>query len=167
VFDVCLDSVRRLCYKSYKRSIEHSYDADAEPTDPTDVMEDPMSAAVAWELDPRPARPQLRLVPTGDAVAARPAAPVRLTRRGRLAITLTVAAVIAVFAFLMAPGPSVPTTTIDHAATVAAGQTLSEIAATQLPKLAVSEAVAQIQLANNLNTSDVHAGQTLLIPRVG
>jgi LysM repeat protein len=47
---------------------------------------------------------------------------------------------------------------------VQSGQTLSEIAATQLPDLPVAEAVAQIQLANDLASDQVHAGQTLRIP---
>jgi hypothetical protein len=55
---------------------------------------------------------------------------------------------------------------IDHATTVLAGQTLSEVAATQLPSLPIHNAVARIQLANGLNTSQVHAGQVLLIPKL-
>ena len=56
-------------------------------------MEDSMSAAVAWDLSSRgqSARPQLRLVPTGRDV--RPAH-LRLSRRGRLAVTLVVAAAV-------------------------------------------------------------------------
>jgi spore coat polysaccharide biosynthesis predicted glycosyltransferase SpsG len=53
---------------------------------------------------------------------------------------------------------------IDHATIVSAGQTLSEVAATQLPSLPIRDAVARIQLANGLNASQVHAGQSLLIP---
>jgi hypothetical protein len=53
---------------------------------------------------------------------------------------------------------------IDHATTVLAGQTLSEVAAHQLPSLSIQNAVARIQLANDLNTLQVHAGQSLLIP---
>ena len=126
-----------------------------------------MSAAAAWDLAPAATRPQLRLVPTGDAVDCRPAPRLRLTRRGRLSITLTVLAVATWVAFLLAPGPSVRELTIDHAVTVSAGQTLSEVAEAQLPKLPVSQGIVQIQLANNLSTTDVHAGQSLLIPRIG
>jgi len=130
-------------------------------------MEDTMSAAVAWDLAPASTRPQLRLVPTGDAVVCRPAPRMRLTRRGRLSITLSVLAVVTWVAFLLAPGPSVQGLTIDHAVTVSAGQTLSEVAQAQLPKLPVNQGIVQIQVANNLSTTDVHAGQSLLIPRVG
>lgn len=135
-----------------------------------------MSAAVAWDLAPaparipaRPGRPQLRLVPTGDAVVAPARRPLRLNRRGRLALTLLVAFTVAAFALVLFSGGEAGSVmpAIDHATTVSAGQTLSEIAARQLPQLPVSDGVARIQLANNLSTLDVHAGQTLLIPRVG
>jgi LysM repeat protein len=55
---------------------------------------------------------------------------------------------------------------IDHATTVSQGQTLSEVAAVQLPTLPVRDAVAHIQLANSLSSSQVHAGQILLIPAI-
>lgn len=131
-----------------------------------------MSAAVAWDVAPAPTpaqvratRPQLVSVPCGEAVPAVPLAPLRLTRAGRLAITLTilVAAVVASIA-LLSGGASA--TVIDHSTTVQAGQTLSEVAAQQLPGLPVADAVARIQVANDLTSSEVHVGQSLLIPTV-
>ena len=135
-----------------------------------------MSAAVAWDLGAtptrvptRPARPRLVLVPTGDAVPAPVDGGLRLTRAGRLLITLTVAAVLlAVTALVLAGsagGASVPVA--DHAVTVVEGQTLSEVAARELPALPVAEAVAQLQLANNLPSTQVHAGQVLVVPALG
>ena len=47
---------------------------------------------------------------------------------------------------------------------VQAGQTLSEIAVRELPDLPMGTAGAEIQIANKLNTSHVHAGQQLVIP---
>ena len=127
-----------------------------------------MSAAVAWELAPtpgrmpsRPVRPQLRLVGPGERAFV---PDTRLTRRGRLLITLVVSAAAMALAVGIATSVSAAAPQIDHATTVFAGQTLSEVAATQLPGLAIDEAVAQIQLANGLNTLQVHAGQSLLIP---
>jgi predicted Zn-dependent protease len=73
------------------------------------------------------------------------------------AAALTLAVVLATSVSAAAPQ-------IDHATTVSAGQTLSEVAAAQLPGLPINEAVARIQLANGLNTSQVRAGQLLLIP---
>ena len=139
----------------------------------TAPMEDQMSAAVAWDVAPapvrvpvRPARPQLVSMPTGTAVPEVPAAPLRITRAGRLALTLTVVvAAVALAVALFSGGASA--TVIDHSTTVGTGQTLSEIATQQLPQLPTAEAVAQLQIANDLTGSDIHAGQTLLIPRVG
>ena len=127
-----------------------------------------MSAAVAWGLDPTPgrmpsrtARPQLRLVgPAERAVVPT----MQLTRRGRLFITLVVLAAAMALAVGVASSVSATGPQIDHATTVFAGQTLSEVAAAQLPGLPINDAVARIQLANDLNTSQVHAGQRLLIP---
>lgn len=136
-----------------------------------------MSAAVAWDISAaparmpaRPGRPHLVAVPCGDAVRPLPVAPLRLTRGGRLAITLGVAgallvALIAVSVALL-PAPS-SAMVIDHSTTVLQGQTLSEIATRQLPMLPVADAVARIQVANNLTTNQVRAGQSLLIPAVG
>lgn len=132
-----------------------------------------MSAAVAWDVAPapvrmpvRPVRPQLVSVPTGEDVVIRPAAPLRLTRTGRLAVTVTVVVAAVVLAIsLLSSGASA--TVIDHSTTVQAGQTLSEVAAAQLPQLPITEAVARIQVANDLAGSDVHAGQSLLIPAAG
>ncbi len=44
------------------------------------------------------------------------------------------------------------------------GQTLSEIAAAQLPDLSVSNGIVAIQVANELNSAQVSAGQHLVIP---
>jgi LysM repeat protein len=124
-----------------------------------------MSAAVAWDLSSRgrPARPQLRLVPTGRDVRA---TPMRLSRRGRLAVTVVVlTAVLAVTVVLAAgSGAAEP---VQRTTTVSSGQTLSEVAAEQLPELPLGEGVLQLQLANHLSSTQVHAGQTLLIPAAG
>ena len=131
-----------------------------------------MSAAVAWDVAPapvrvpaRPVRPQLVSVPCGDEVVTRRPAPLKLTRAGRLAITLTVlltALAIAVAAF----SGDASASGIDHSTSVRPGQTLSEVAAEQLPALPIADAIARIQVANNLTSTDVHAGQDLLIPSV-
>lgn len=132
-----------------------------------------MSAAVAWGLAPSPtrmpsrtARPQLRLVGPAERASV-PAT--RLSRRGRLLITLMVSAAAVTLALVLATSVSAAAREIDapqinNVTTVSAGQTLSEVAAAQLPGLPVSEGVARIQLANGLNTSQVQAGQSLLIP---
>ena len=90
----------------------------------------------------------------------------RLARRGRLLITLLISATALAMAVGFASSVSSNGPQIDHATTVFAGQTLSEVAAAQLPGLSINEAVAQIQLANGLSTTQVHAGQSLLIPSI-
>jgi predicted Zn-dependent protease len=84
-------------------------------------------------------------------------------------VTLTVAAALVALAvaLLGGGGAAAVAPAADHATTVRAGQTLSQIAVEQLPGMPISEAVAQIQLANNLPSAHVHAGQTLLIPAAG
>jgi LysM repeat protein len=81
-----------------------------------------------------------------------------------MALMATVA--VAALAVLLATSVDAAAPQIHHATTVVAGQTLSEVAAAQLPGLPIRDAVAQIQLANGLNSSQVHAGQSLLIPAV-
>jgi len=136
-----------------------------------------MSAAVISALAPEPdrmpsptARPRLRLVGPdervvpGERICARALPARRLTRRGRLFITLVATVAVATLAVVLATSVDAALPQIDHATTVSAGQTLSEVAAAQLPSLSVQDAVARIQLVNGLNTSQVHAGQSLLIP---
>src|SRR6476660_2966018 len=73
-------------------------------------MEDPMSAAVAWDVSVaparmpvRPTRPHLVAVPCRDEIAPGPARPLRLTRAGRLTITLTAVAVLVAVAIALLP----------------------------------------------------------------
>ena len=132
-----------------------------------------MSAAVAWDVSTapvrvpvRPTRPRLTSVPCGPDVVERPAAPLRITRAGRLLITTTVLVALVALAVAFFSGGASATAS-GHSTTVRQGQTLSEIATTQLPGLPVADAVARIQVANDLTSDQVHAGQTLLIPAIG
>lgn len=124
------------------------------------------------------ARPYLVLVPTGrDAAGAnrvwarsgqqvRPfslRSPMRLTRFGRLVRTLLVASVIALLAVGLA-GQFASATGDPRTVTVQSGQTLSGIAARELPALTVADGIVRLQVANGLSTSQVHAGQRLVIP---
>ncbi|MGV1008760.1 MAG: LysM peptidoglycan-binding domain-containing protein [Dermatophilaceae bacterium] len=116
----------------------------------------------------RPGRPTLRLVPGGADVPTATKTGPRI-RRARLAVALAVVAVAAV-AVLWASGltrAGSASQPVRRVVAVQAGQTLSHIAARELPELPVGTAVAEIQLANRLNTTQVHAGQHLLIPEVG
>lgn len=110
-------------------------------------------------------RRHLRLVPTGPEVQVAPRRS-RLTRRGRLAVTLLVTAAVLTLAVTMASGLGAPTGVAQPVVTVAPGQTLSEVAAAELPQLPVRDAVVQLQLANGLNSLQVHAGQVLVVPSI-
>jgi len=129
-----------------------------------------MSAALALdplalpERAPAPSRPRLQLVPTGPDVVGRP---VRTSRRGRLARTVGVVLIAAALAWTGVTAVTAGAAAPQHTVTVEAGQTLSSIAARELPDLPVREGVAQIQLANGLSSSDVHVGQVLQIPAIG
>jgi negative regulator of sigma E activity len=110
-------------------------------------------------------RPQLCLVPTGpDVVATR--RPVRVTRRGRLVRSGLAAAVTLAVVWTVLSAVTAGAAT-SHLVTVSRGQTLSQIAGQQLPGLPLRDGVAALQLANGLNTSDIHAGQVLTVPDAG
>ncbi|WP_427385171.1 LysM peptidoglycan-binding domain-containing protein [Janibacter sp. G56] len=112
-----------------------------------------------------PTRPRLVLVPTGADAVARPAVRLRLTRTGRLAITVMIVLISLVAAVLMAAGvgsAAAPAPTV----TVEAGQTLSSVAAAELPELPVDRAIAEFQVVNNLAGSQVRAGQELIVPQL-
>ncbi|WP_347353317.1 LysM peptidoglycan-binding domain-containing protein [Intrasporangium sp.] len=116
---------------------------------------------------PRLERPRLVLVPTGPTArrscGPAPAGPLRVTRRGRLLLLLGVTLLLAAAGLTAATMlTSAPTRT--HAVTVQAGQTLSGIAAGELPGVPLRDAIVEIQLANSLSTDQVHSGQTLMIP---
>src|SRR5450631_3038678 len=128
------------------------------------VLEDVMSAGAVGVFVPQPVRmpsrtvhPRLRLVDSGERVGAdertglgaRPSGvrteasssqAIRLTRWGRLVMTLMAALAVTILAVA--------------------------VATTQLPSLPIHNAVARIQLANGLSSSQVHAGQLLLIPKL-
>lgn len=79
-------------------------------------------------------------------------------------LTVLALAVTFVVAFVVLSVTAPGATSIDRHVTVRPGETLSGIAARELPEVAVSEGVAQIQLANNLSSPYLAAGQDLAIP---
>jgi LysM repeat protein len=120
---------------------------------------DPTDLGYAGSSAPR--RPHLVVV-SGAARTASDAGSVRLTRRGRLALLLLVLAVAAVLSLtgLRGAGASEPLRSV----TVAPGQTLSQIALAELPTMSISQGIVAIQMANDLSTAQVSAGQQLVIP---
>ena len=130
-------------------------------------------SAIAWDptdLGPtRPVpgrRPRLVVLEGGaaggrSARAAQPA--LRITRRGRLLLlvlaTLALTAVLGLRG-LGGAGAVEPA----HVVAVTPGQTLSEIAARELPSMSISDGIVAIQIANGLSSAQVRAGQQLVVP---
>lgn len=114
-----------------------------------------------------PRRRHLTIVPAAQS-APPPTLALRLTRVGRLAVTLTVGCVmaLAVAVLLVGPGAAAGGPGIEREIAVLPGQTLSQIAADQLPGLSIRQGIAQLVLANNLPSVQITAGQHLLIPAV-
>ncbi|MDV3222796.1 LysM peptidoglycan-binding domain-containing protein [Intrasporangium sp.] len=121
------------------------------------VLHLPVSAPPA----PAP-RPRLVLVPS-PAPEPLPEPAYRLTRRGRV-VTALLAAIALTVALLAVAGQLASAAGEPRSVSVRSGQTLSEIAARELPQLPIVDGIVEIQLANNLSTAHVHAGQTLVIP---
>lgn len=117
-------------------------------------------------------RSHLRVVRPGEAVpgSSRSAvadrqrsAGLSLTRRGRLAVTLSVATLLVVATIVtlgLLPAGAADGQTV----TVEPGQTLSQLAVLHLPELPVDQGIVQIQLANSMSTLQVQAGAELVIP---
>ncbi|MCA1781819.1 MAG: LysM peptidoglycan-binding domain-containing protein [Dermatophilaceae bacterium] len=127
-----------------------------------------MSTAAAWDTLPvhTPAsRPRLVVIDGGagraDAADRRPAV-LAVPRWVRLAVTLSVVAVLVTT--LLGVGGAGAATAPLGSVEVRSGQTLSQIAVAEMPGVPVAEAVAQIQLANNLPSTHVTAGQVIVIP---
>lgn len=124
-------------------------------------------------------RPAARVSERAQRISERPAArgdvrparrSVRLTRRGRLLVTLTLTAVAVVAFVLSGLGPAgagTPTTAGQtRVVTVAPGQTLWQIAGQIAPGRDPRDVVAQITALNHLRADQLAAGQELLVPVV-
>jgi LysM domain-containing protein len=138
-----------------------------------------MSAIAAWEGHPSLGAPvvdvrrHLVLVPPVPQselpvheTDRQGASHLRITTRGRLALTLTVIA-IASFAVMLRFGPtSTVSTTVPQTATVTVmrGDTLSGLASRYLPGRPAADGVRELQHLNRMGTTLLVAGQTLVVP---
>lgn len=127
-----------------------------------------MSTAAAWDALPIQApvrRPHLVVIEGGgDQRGERTlgAMVLSIPRWMRLAITFSIVAVA--LSLVIGVGGAGAASAPLGEVTVRSGQTLSEIARAEMPGVPAAEAVARIQLANNLPSSHVTAGQVLVIP---
>ncbi len=85
-----------------------------------------------------------------------------LTRRGRLAVTLSTLAVLALLPVILLT--LVVPADAGAEVIVRPGQTLSQLAATHLPEMTQDVAIVQIQRVNGLSSSQLQAGQVLQLP---
>lgn len=125
------------------------------------------SGTLPWGAPVGRRGPSLRLVPT-RVVTPTPTSPddahaVRLTRRGRLAVTLSVVAVLAATPLTVAS--LIESAGAGTEVVVRSGQTLSQVAATQLPQERLDLAIVRIQRVNSLSSNELQAGQVLQIPK--
>lgn len=126
-------------------------------------------SAIAWSpadtghAPALPTRPHLVLI-EGGAGSGPATTGLRLTGRGRLALLALLALAVAAVLVLTGTGGA-GATQPERTVTVLPGQTLSEVAAAELPGLSISEGIVALQLANSLNTAQVSAGQQLVVPR--
>lgn len=133
------------------------------------------SAPAGHVLSPAPQCPggvhrrHLRVVGPQERRAARPARPeagrLRITRRGRLAVTGAVTLLLALVVATLAAAALSAGATPTESYLVQPGETLSQIAAVELPELPLDRAMTQIQLTNEMGSLHVQAGQRLEIPR--
>jgi LysM repeat protein len=126
----------------------------------------PARVAPARARRPRPAavaRTPVRVHP------AAPVASLRLTRRGRVLITLVLLVVAAAAVLLLRAPATASTGTTSHApvarsVTVAPGQTLWEIARDARPGVDPRDTVDRIMEMNGLSSASVQAGRQLFVP---
>lgn len=117
--------------------------------------------------------------PTGKVILgpwATPPAPLRLTRRGRLVLTLlalgglaaaVLAGVLVLSPSALAGAPDAGTRPATASVVVLPGQSLWEIAERVAPGADPRETVSRIQQLNGLRGGAVQAGQRLLVPAAG
>ena len=112
----------------------------------------------------------VRTIARPSKSTAAPAAHLKLTRRGRLVLTLLITVPLIGGAFAMAINGGSATAT-DHSvvaplhyATVSSGETLWQLAAQISPTSDPRDVVADIAQLNQLSTGDIQAGQRLAIP---
>jgi hypothetical protein len=99
-----------------------------------------------------------------------PMATLRLTRRGRIALVLTVMLIALIAGFTLGHGSSLAASrahTAPRTVVVEPGETLWSVAARVAPHDDPRLVVATIESLNHLSTPTVEAGEQLIVPTVG
>jgi nucleoid-associated protein YgaU len=132
----------------------------------------PFPAARATRTPSRPVRPRAA-APSRSAVAGRPAAGLRLTRRGRLTLgVLSTLALLAVVLFSGRLTADAGTSLSEQGratgvVVVQAGESLWQIAQAVAPQADPRETVTLIRELNGLGDAAVLPGQSIVVPVVG
>ncbi|MGN6474788.1 MAG: LysM peptidoglycan-binding domain-containing protein [Mycobacteriales bacterium] len=93
--------------------------------------------------------------------------PIRLTRRGRIVLTLMMMVGLVVVGFTLGRGSSQAASRshpVRHTVTVQAGDTLWAVAERVAPHADTREVVAEIQSLNRLGSAVVEPGEQLVVP---
>jgi hypothetical protein len=142
LFERVVDFVAGPCYKSYMRSIEQAFDSD------------------------RPVKKEGTRSMTSPAVSS----PVRLTRRGRIVLTLVMMVGLVLAGFTLGRGSSQAAGhnhQVRHTVTVQAGDTLWSLAERVAPHADTRDVVAEIQSLNQIPGAVVVPGERLVVPTLG
>lgn len=95
----------------------------------------------------------------------------RLTRRGRLVLVMTVMTLLVLAGFTLGRGSSLAASRVhprtQHAVVVAPGETLWSVAVRIAPHEDPRLVVADIESLNHLSSAGVEPGQQLLVPTIG
>ncbi len=182
-----LDVSRWLCYKSYRRSIEHPFEPGRQSTSlhrstrlesshrivrqkgTTMAIAAPFPAARAPRTTSRPARSRAAASTRSGA----PAGGLRLTRRGRIALgvvsTLFLLLVVLVSGrFSADAGTSMSDQgRATGVVVVQAGESLWQIAQAIAPQVDPRETVTLIRELNGLGEAAVVPGQSIVVPVAG
>lgn len=137
LFERVVDFVVAACYNSYMRSIEHVYE------------------------------PERRRSMTSPAHTSVSSAPVRLTRRGRIVLTMLMMVGLVVAGFTLGRGSSqaaVHGHQARHTVTVQAGDTLWSLAARVAPHSDPRDVVDEISSLNDLSSASIEPGEQLVVP---
>lgn len=107
----------------------------------------------------------LHLVPAGSAVVEPQGRETAATFARRRFAALVLLVLVLAGAVLAGRAMAAGESPVGARVTVSSGETLSQIAVREMPDVRVSEAVVAIEQANGLASSQVDAGQNLVIPR--
>jgi nucleoid-associated protein YgaU len=185
-----LDVSRWLCYKSYRRSIEHPFEGQA-PTGlshrstrsessgrnvrkkgTTMAIAAPFPAARATRTPSRPVRSRAA-APTRPIRPASASAGLRLTRRGRVVLgVVSTVFLLLVVLFSGRLSADAGTSLSDQGratgvVVVQAGESLWQIAQAIAPQADPRETVTLIRELNGLGEAAVMPGQSIVVPVVG